>query len=85
MIMHVTTCITNCAKDCYEDKDNEVHGACGPLLIHTHSTTKTKEKYKAEQLRQSMDEAPMPALVARRFVEGIDVCPAQLVDTSLDL
>jgi hypothetical protein len=62
MTMHVTTCITNCAKGRYEDKDNEVHGACGPLLIHTHSTTKTKEKYKAEQLsRQSMDEAAINA------------------------
>lgn len=41
--MHVTTCITNCAKGCYEDKENEVHQAYGTLLIDTHSTSKIRE------------------------------------------
>jgi hypothetical protein len=73
MSMHVTACITTCANGRYEDKKNEIHGACGPLLIHIHSTSKTKEKDLEERTRQRMDVEPAPALVPRRFKEGIDV------------
>jgi hypothetical protein len=75
MNMHVTACITTCANGRYEDKEHNIHGACGPLLIHihTHSTTKTKEKDKAERTRQRMGEEPMPALVSRHFTEGINL------------
>jgi hypothetical protein len=73
MNMHVTACITTCANGCYKDKEHSIHGACGPLLIHTHSTTKTKEKDKAERTRQRMGEEPMPALVPRPFKEGINI------------
>jgi hypothetical protein len=46
--------ITTCANGCCEEKKHEIHGACGPLLICIHSTTKTKERDKAEQTRQRM-------------------------------
>ncbi len=73
MNMHVTACITTCLNGRYEDKANKIHGACGPLLIHTHSTSKTKEKDKEERARQRMGEEPMPALCSPRFREGINL------------
>jgi hypothetical protein len=82
MNMHVTACITTCANGRYEDKKNEIHGACGgPLLIHTHSTSKTKEKYLEERTRQRMGEEPTPALVPRRFKEGIDIPEIEVFTT----
>jgi hypothetical protein len=73
MNMHMTACITTCVNGRYEDKENKIHGACGPLLIHTHSTSKTKEKDKEERARQRMGEEPMPALCSPRFREGINL------------
>jgi hypothetical protein len=74
MNMHVTACIiTTCANGRYEDKEHNIHRACGPLLIHTRSTTKTKEKDKAKRTGQRMGKEPMPALVSRRFREGINL------------
>jgi hypothetical protein len=81
MNMHVTACITTCANGRYEDKKNEIHGACGPLLIHTHSTSKTKEKDLEERTRQRMGEEPAPALVPRRFKEGIGVPAIEVFTT----
>jgi hypothetical protein len=85
MNMHVTACITTCANGWYEYKINEIHGACGPLLIHTHSTTKTQEKDKEERKRQRMGDEPMPALVLRRFREGINVLESDVFTTKSGL
>jgi hypothetical protein len=51
MNMHITACITTCANGQYEDQENQIQGACGPLLIFTHSTKRTKEKKKRERTR----------------------------------
>ncbi len=51
MNMHITAYITTCANGQYEDQENQIQGACGPLLILTHSTKRTKEKKKKERTR----------------------------------
>ena len=66
MNMHITACITTCANGRYEDKKNEIHGACGPLLIHTHSASKTKEKDLEERTRQRIKIKKETSLDFRR-------------------
>jgi hypothetical protein len=80
MNMHVTICVTTCGNGMFADKENNVLGACAPVIIHC-DRTKTKEKEDEERRRQRAGERPNERFVSPRYSAGISLPGIKVLTT----